>query len=124
MRPASDSDRTIAASSSITTARMTTPTTESRTTFGRGWWPATRTPIVAISGRTRSDSVSKNALNTIPAVAVSAGIDHCRYSTNRVATSVGPGIVLTTARPARSAPMACGQDSPGTRMRLGAAFAT
>ena len=35
-RPASDSDRTIATSSTITTARMTTPTTASRTTVGRG----------------------------------------------------------------------------------------
>ena len=93
-------------------------------TAGRAVWPARRTPSVAISGRTRSDSVSKNALNTIPAVAASAGIDHCRYSRNFVAMSVGPGIVLTTARPARSAPTACGQLRPGTRMRLGVAFAT
>ena len=80
--------------------------------------------MVAMSGRTRSESVSKNALNRIPAVAMSAGIDHCRYSTNLVATSTGPGIVLTTARPARSAPMAWGQDRPGTRMRLGVALVT
>ena len=60
----------------------------------------------------------------IPAVAVSAGIDHWRYRTNRVAISVGPGIVLTTARAARSAPTARGQLRPGIRIRLGAAFAT
>ena len=107
-----------------TTARTTTPSTESRTTVGRGSRPATRTPIVAMSGRTRSESVSKNALNRIPAVAMSAGIDHCRYNTYLVATSAGPGIVLTTARPARSAPMACDQDKPGTRMRAGMALTT
>ena len=37
-----------------------------------------------------------------------------------MATSVGPGTVLTTARAARSDPTACGQESPGTRTRVGA----
>ena len=52
------------------------------------------------------------------------GIAHWRYRTSRVATSVGPGTVLTTARAARSDPTACGQESPGTRTRVGPALAT
>ena len=55
----------------------------------------------------------------MPAVAGSAGIPHCRYRTNRVAMSVGPGIVLTTARAARSAPTARRQPRAGMRMRVG-----
>src|SRR5205085_10744265 len=58
------------------------------------------------------------------AVAVSAGRSHWRYSTNRVATSVGPGIVLATARAARSAPTARGHEIAGIRTRIGAAFMT
>ena len=45
-------------------------------TAGRVTWPVTTTPIVAITGRTSADNVSKNAAKTIPAVAVSAGIAH------------------------------------------------
>ena len=79
---------------------------------------------MAISGRTSEEKTSKKAAKKIPALAVSAGIDHCRYRTNLVAMSVGPGIVLTTARPATSAPTACGHDSAGMSTLVGTAFAT
>ena len=54
---------------------------------------------------------------TSPALARSNGMPHCVYSTSRVAMSVGPGMVLATARPAMSAPTACGQDTLLTRIR-------
>ena len=79
---------------------------------------------MAISGRMKTANVSNKAAKAIPALATSVGIDHWRYRTNRVAMSVGPGTVLTTARAARSDPTACGQDSPGTRTRVGPALAT
>ena len=60
----------------------------------------------------------------MPALATAVGIDHWRYRTSRVAMSVGPGTVLTTPRAARSDPTACGQESPGTRTRVGPALAT
>ena len=61
---------------------------------------------------------------TSPALARSSGTRHCAYSSSRVAMSVGPGIVLATARPARSAPTACGHEISRTRIRYGAALAT
>ena len=56
--------------------RTTTLMSDIQITAGRVTWPVTTTPIVAITGRTSVDSVSKNAAKTIPAVAVSAGIAH------------------------------------------------
>ena len=109
--------------SSVAAMRMATPIAVSRMTIGCVVWPVAMTATVAMSGRTRTESCSKNPANRIPAVAVSAGIDHCRYRTNLVARSVGPGIVLTTARAARSAPIARGHERPGTRTLAGAAFA-
>jgi hypothetical protein len=78
----------------------------------------------AISGRTRAETVSSSPPMTSPALARSSGMPHCAYRRSRVATSVGPGIVLATARPARSAPTACGHDTSRTRIRYGTAFAT
>ena len=109
--------------SSVAAMRIATPIAVSQMTIGRVVWPVAMSATVAMSGRTSAESCSKNPANTIPAVAVSAGIDHCRYSTNLVARSVGPGIVLTTARPARSAPIARRHERPGTRTRAGAALA-
>ena len=68
---------------------------------------------MAISGKAKEENVSNRAARTIPALATAVGIAHWRYRTSRVATSVGPGTVLTTARAARSDPTACGHESPG-----------
>jgi hypothetical protein len=57
------------------------------------------------------------AARTIPALATSVGIDHWRYRTNRVAMSVGPGTVLTTACAARFDPTARGHERLGRRTR-------
>ena len=54
------------------------PTTAIQMTLGSVVCPVTITPITAIRGRTSADRGSKNAANTMPAVAVSAGISHCR----------------------------------------------
>ena len=40
--------------------------------------------------------MSNRAARAMPALATGVGIDHWRYRTRRVATSVGPGTVLTT----------------------------
>ena len=77
-RRARDSERTIAMSPSAATTKIAVPTTASQMTLGSVVCPLTTTPITAIRGRTSADSGSKNAANTMPAVAVSAGISHCR----------------------------------------------
>jgi hypothetical protein len=56
----------------------TTLITDSQITAGRVTLPVTTTPIVAITGRTSVDAVSKKAAKAIPAVAVSAGMSHWR----------------------------------------------
>src|SRR5262245_51529929 len=81
-------------------------------------------PTVAISGRTSSDRGSRNPTRTTAAVAASVGICHCRYSTKRVAMSVGPGTTLTTALAARSDATARRQLRAGSSTRLGTALAT
>ena len=76
--PARDAERTIAMSTSAATMKIAVPMTASQITLGLVVCPVTITPITAIKGRTRADRGSKNAENTMPAVAVSAGISHCR----------------------------------------------
>jgi hypothetical protein len=121
---ATDSERTIAVRASAATPRRRRETPVTRISREVAARPLAKIPMIATSGRASDDSGSKREASASPALADSTGTAHCRYRTDLIAMSLGPGIVLATARPTRSAVTARGHERPLMRARAGPALAT